>query len=97
MLELPAKYFTWLVTEDIVADIKPALEPFEKAITLSGASAEECLYVGNSPSKDMRPAKQVGMSTVLIARDPTPEDLENADTDLPDVKMIINILPQVVA
>ena len=80
-----------------MTDIKPALEPFQKAIEFTGAIAEECMYVGNSPSKDMRPAKDVGMSTVLIASHPTQEDLENADEQLTDVKDIVRLLPQFVA
>src|SRR5579872_5173196 len=79
-LGLQEKYFPLMVTEDIVQEIKPALEPFQKAIQLSGANADEVLYVGDSPSKDMRPAKEVGMKTVLVKTNPAHEEMQNADT-----------------
>lgn len=86
---------TWLplmVTEDMVQAIKPAAEPFLKAIELAGCSPTECLYVGDSPSKDMRPAKEVGMRTVLVSPDSSPEDMEHADASIRSVKEILTLL-----
>ncbi len=84
--------FPLMVTEDIVKEIKPAHEPFQKAIELAKVSAAECLYVGDSPSKDMRPAKEVGMTTVLIRENPASEDLENADATTSNVKDLASLL-----
>ncbi len=64
-LGLNSKLFPLLVTEDIVTEIKPDPEPFLTAIKLAKCLPQQCLYVGDSPTKDMRPAKQVGMKTVL--------------------------------
>ena len=91
-LGLSSRWFPFFVTEDIVQEIKPAAEPFLKAIELAQCAANECLYIGDSPTKDMQPAKEVGMKTVLIADNPTDEDLLNADTSITSVKDIQNLL-----
>jgi HAD superfamily hydrolase (TIGR01549 family) len=91
-LGLKDTYFSFWVTEDIVTEIKPALEPFQKAAELSGFTANECLYVGDSPSKDMRPAKEVGMTTVLVKVNPSDDDLANADAYITSVTELPSLL-----
>lgn len=91
-LGLSEQQLTLMVTEDIVQEIKPALEPFQKAVELAGVQANECLYVGDSPSKDMRPAKEVGMMTILVRVNPTQEDMGNADASIENVKNLIALL-----
>lgn len=91
-LGLSSEWFPLLVTEDIVKEIKPHHEPFLKAIELSGYLSDECLYVGDSPTKDMLPAKEVGMKTVLVASNPTLEDLQNVDKCIPDIKALEKLL-----
>jgi len=78
-LGLSEETFTYFLTEDIVKEIKPALEPFEKAIQLAGVPAKNCLYIGDSPTKDMAPAKKTGMTTLLVNDSPSSEDLVAAD------------------
>jgi HAD superfamily hydrolase (TIGR01549 family) len=91
-LGLSSNLFPLLVTEDIVTEIKPDPEPFLTAIRLAKCSPGECLYVGDSPTKDMRPAKQVGMKTVLIADSCTDEDMQYVDARISDVKDIAGLL-----
>ena len=91
-LGLSSEWFPLLVTEDIVTEVKPDPEPFLKAIKLSGYMPNECLYVGDSPTKDMWPAKEVGMMTVLVAQNPTSEEMKYADASIPDVKAIVELL-----
>ena len=86
---------TLMVTEDIVTEIKPAHEPFLKAIELAGCKSEECLYVGDSPTKDMLPAKEVGMKTILIRHNPQPKDLENADDHIEKIDQLPTLLHSV--
>jgi len=93
-LGLAKDVFCWMVTEDIVDEIKPAPEPFLKAVELSGSRTNQCLYVGNSPTKDMRPAKEIGMATVLVRRNPTKDDLAYADAVVEDVEQLIKLLPR---
>lgn len=91
-LGLSVRWFPLLVTEDIVTEIKPDHEPFLKAIELSGYTAQECLYVGDSPTKDMQPAKEVGMQTVLIGDGIPDEQAKYIDTAVPNVKELVDLL-----
>jgi HAD superfamily hydrolase (TIGR01549 family) len=92
VLGLSKDLFRWFVTEDIVQEIKPAPEPFLKALEMSTVSAYQCLYVGDDPTKDMRPAKEIGMATVLVRRNPSEEDMKYADTSIEDVKQLTKLL-----
>lgn len=91
-LGLSEKDLSLMVTEDLVEEIKPAHESFLKAIALAGTKPEECLYVGDSPSKDMRPAKEVGMTTMLVRLNPEEKDLEYADGHIDNVKELSKLL-----
>lgn len=91
-LGLSAEWFPLLVTEDIITEIKPDHEPFLKAIELSGCAANECLYVGDSPTKDMQPAKEVGMVTVLVGESMPDEQAVFVDAIIPDVKKLVELL-----
>jgi HAD superfamily hydrolase (TIGR01549 family) len=94
VLGLSKELFHWFVTEDIVQEIKPAPEPFLKAVEMSAARIDQCLYVGDSPSKDMRPAKEIGMATILVRQNPTKDDLSYTDCSIVDVKQLIELLPR---
>ncbi|MDE2590492.1 MAG: HAD family hydrolase [Patescibacteria group bacterium] len=91
-LGLQENFFTFMVTEDIVEKLKPALEPFQKAVELSGVTAQACLYVGDSPSKDMRPAKEVGMTTILMKTHPKQDDLHYADEHIDSIVQLPSLL-----
>jgi HAD superfamily hydrolase (TIGR01549 family) len=91
-LGLPEEWFPLMVTEDVVTNIKPAPEPFLKAIELAECSPHECLYVGDSPTKDMQPAKGVGMKTLLVSEGPSGEDMKYADASVSNVKEIVDLL-----
>ena len=85
-LGLSEEQIILMVTEDILKEIKPHPEPFLKAIELSGYSANECLYVADSPTKDIHPAKEVGMMTILVKTNPEPQDLKFADGSIKSIK-----------
>lgn len=91
-LGLSSQSFPLFITEDVVTEIKPDHEPFLKAIELSGYAADECLYVGDSPTKDMQPAKEVGMKTVLVAKHYSDEDVKYVDAVIGDVKDIAGLV-----
>lgn len=96
VLGLSSRIFSCgIVSEDLVEEIKPAPEPFLKAVAFSGGRPDQCLYVGDSPSKDMRPAKQLGMRTALIKRSPTKDDLAYADTSIADLGELLPLLPRI--
>jgi len=59
------KYFDVVVTFDDTGKKKPLSEPFRKAAEELGISPDECLFVGDSPDRDIAGAKAVGMKTAL--------------------------------
>ena len=91
-LGVSQRWFKHLITADTVKEIKPDPEPFLKAIELSECAPEECVYVGDSPTKDMRPAKEAGMMTVLVKKNPSEKDMMHADAVISSVKDIITLL-----
>src|SRR3989338_3825509 len=91
-LGVAQEWFHHLVTADKVKEIKPDPEPFLKAVELSCYAPDECLFVADSPTKDIRPAKEVGMKTVLVKENPTEQDRVYADAVISGVKDIITVL-----
>ncbi len=68
-LEIDKNYFRYVVSVDNTRNSKPHEEPFLTAIELSGLAPEECVYVGDSLTKDMMPAKKIGMKTIWLTRE----------------------------
>lgn len=91
-LGLTANFFKWTVTEDVVRDVKPSHEPFLEALRLSRTLPTHCVVVGDSPTKDIRPAKEVGMSTILVHEKPSEIDLLFADAAIDDVRKLPALL-----
>jgi HAD superfamily hydrolase (TIGR01549 family) len=60
------KVFNRIVGEEGVVDVKPASEPFLKMLSFLNLSGEECVYVSDSVTKDLMPAKKLGFKTVLV-------------------------------
>ncbi|MCA9371373.1 HAD family hydrolase [Candidatus Woesebacteria bacterium] len=77
-LAVPSGYFTHFVTVDNTSKSKPDPEPFQKALELAQCSPESCVYVADSLTKDIIPAQNVGMKTVLISHEPV-DDTTNVD------------------
>ncbi len=57
-------YFLGLVSYDMVRVKKPAPEPFLTALSMMQAAEDETVVVGDSPGRDIRPARDLGMHTV---------------------------------
>lgn len=56
--------FCGLVAYDMVMVKKPAPEPFLFALEMMKARPDETLLVGDSPRRDIRPARELGMQAV---------------------------------
>lgn len=78
--------FKHVVSADNTKNSKPHEEPFLKAIDMCGFRADECVYVGDSLTKDMIPAKKVGMRTIWVCSD-AKED-ENVDVRIDSINDI---------
>ncbi|MFA5954175.1 MAG: HAD family hydrolase [Patescibacteria group bacterium] len=58
--------FTHIISADTLTEPKPSLQGFYKMIELSNLPAKEILYIGDHVSKDILPAKQLGISTGIL-------------------------------
>jgi len=70
-------YFSHILISEEVGFRKPAKEIFQTALKKVACRPEEAVMVGDNPREDIKPAKKLGMETVLF--DPknlfTKEDL----------------------
>jgi 2-haloacid dehalogenase len=60
--------FDWVITAEQARAYKPARAIFELALKKIGLRPERILHAGQSVFHDVIPAKQMGMSTVLVTR-----------------------------
>jgi len=60
------EYFSSITTSEEAGYAKPNRAVFELALKKSALSARDCVYVGNSVERDIRGAKALGFTTVLV-------------------------------
>lgn len=60
------KYFRFLVTPDIVGEMKPSQKYYETILSRAQLKPEEVVVVGDSWEKDLEPAKALGIKTILV-------------------------------
>jgi putative hydrolase of the HAD superfamily len=60
------KYFSYIFISEEVGFRKPAKEIFQTALKKVACRSEEAVMVGDSLSEDIKPAKKLGMETVLL-------------------------------
>ena len=60
------QFFNTILVSEEVGWRKPSRKIFEEALKRLDATAEETVYVGDSPLEDIKGAKAVGMKTVFI-------------------------------
>lgn len=60
------RYFTYLFTSKELGAKKPSPVFFAQIIKRIGVPGEECIFVGNDYPKDIVPAKEAGMQTILL-------------------------------
>jgi putative hydrolase of the HAD superfamily len=71
----------------MVRAYKPHRELFEKALEISGCSADEVMHIGDSYISDVPGAREAGITPVLIQRDVT--------STCPDDCIVIHSLEEV--
>ncbi len=90
------KYFAPVITSADFGRVKPHPSIFTYAAECAGVKPEECLYVGNSPLKDIKGAHSAGFlgavqitydfnSSSDICSDAEPEYLISSLLELPDI------------
>jgi len=60
------QFFNTILVSEEVGWRKPSRKIFEEALKRLDATAEETVYVGDSPLEDIKGAKAVGMKTVFV-------------------------------
>jgi putative hydrolase of the HAD superfamily len=78
--------FDGLVAYDMVMVKKPAREPFLMALEMLRAAPADTLLVGDSPRRDIRPARDLGMRTVYARYG----DRFSEVRECPDADFVIN-------
>ncbi|MEK6973253.1 MAG: TIGR02253 family HAD-type hydrolase [archaeon] len=71
---------------------KPNKAPFEKALNELKVKAEEILFVGDNPARDIAGAKRMGMRTALAKYGQVKKKGSKADYVLNDIKDLLKIL-----
>lgn len=75
--------FSIIIGEDNVANIKPDPEPFNKALDYLKIKPGEAVYVADSPTKDLIPAKRIGFKTIHVSR--KTEHCKHADETINEI------------
>lgn len=61
-------FFDFIITFDDTGEKKPSNRPFKLAMEKLNLHPEEILFVGDSMTRDIRPAKKLGMKVLRIRR-----------------------------
>ncbi len=80
-LAVDPNIFKHIVSVDNTSHSKPHDEPFQKAIELSGQQAKNCIYLGDSFTKDIIPARRNGMNTIWVNYDSEKEHINEVRID----------------
>ncbi len=91
-IKCPPEIFDAVLTSSEV-DPKPSLQPFRYTADLLRCKPAEALYVGDRVYHELKPAKLVGMKTVLIGKISKPEETQWVDWQIETV----HELPQLIA
>jgi len=86
--------FDWVITAEQARVYKPARAIFELALKKIGLPPEKVLHAGQSVFHDVIPARQMGMSTVLVTRrgpGATKRVVATADLEVPDLKTLAEL------
>ena len=59
------KYFDPVITSAAFGKVKPHPSIFIHAASAAGVRPDECVYIGNSPLKDVKGARNAGFATVI--------------------------------
>ena len=85
-------FFDVVIALEDTGELKPSELPFKQALKVLGLSAEEILFVGDNPSRDIAGAKKVGMKTALAKYGQVVSGGEKADFELEGISGILSIV-----
>ncbi|MBQ74679.1 MAG: hypothetical protein CMQ20_06590 [Gammaproteobacteria bacterium] len=79
-----ASYFDFHLSSEAAQSCKPDAAIFGIALEQAGCTADEVIFVGDTPTQDIDGAAAAGMQTVLIHDESKPETREMESTHKPD-------------
>ena len=89
------KYMHTIIISDELGGIafrKPCEKPYLEVLQRMSLSAQECIYIGDNPSKDFISAKKLGFKTIMIKRNQTIHKQEHLSSEHTADVTIDNIL-----
>jgi HAD superfamily hydrolase (TIGR01549 family) len=90
VLGLSQQIFQGIVTADDVLRPKPDVEPYLKALEITGGPVHEHVSIGDREKVDILPAKRLGMKTILVWG-----TSEAADASVPTVYDVPKVLHRI--
>lgn len=85
--------FKAVLGEESVSEVKPSTEAFAKMLGLLGLPARECLYVSDSVTKDLVPAKKTGYLTARVSdKELRQEHRPHVDYEIKEIYEILGLL-----
>lgn len=88
------KFFNFRFTSKELGFKKPEPQFYSEIVKRAGFKAEEHIMIGNDYSKDIIPAKEIGMKTILISKESTFETFECADFIIDNMLQLEGILSE---
>ena len=92
LLEISSAQIDAIIGEDDGLPIKPSPIPFRTVCERLAVAPQDALFVGDSLSKDLAPAKSVGMRTVFVASGKPDGTIEAADYQVDDVRGVARLI-----
>jgi len=86
------KYFDFVLTPEDTKAFKPSGLPFKKVIEVLKVKPHEVLAIGDWMSRDVLPAKKLGMKTVLARYGNTTHEPGKADYEIDNIKELLKIV-----
>ncbi|MDY6769858.1 MAG: HAD family hydrolase [Candidatus Nanohaloarchaea archaeon] len=80
----PDALFDDIVTPEDTGEMKPSTAFFRRILDAHGVAAGDAVMVGDSWDRDLAPAQELGMTTVLVDADTSDEPLERDGNGTPD-------------
>ena len=85
-------YFSYVITLEDTNKRKPNIAPFKLALKKTNLKAEEILFIGDNPNRDIKGAKKIGMKTCLAKYGQFLKGNEKADYEINNIKDLLKIV-----
>lgn len=86
------EFFDVVLGYEDTGQLKPSAAPFKKALRKMKLKADEVVFVGDNPSRDILGARKVGMKTVLAKYGMVKKGKGKADFEMADIKNLLKIV-----